>query len=149
MIIDALDNFRNYIKLNKHFESAFKFLRQKNLKKYCTGHYDIKNNDVYALILKASGKEKKNVLLEAHRKYIDIQMCIAGEDLIGYKLLAECKRNKKAYDPKKDYSLMNDEINSWFKLKGNAFAIFFPEDAHAPLAGKDALKKVVIKVRVE
>ncbi|MFA5272448.1 MAG: YhcH/YjgK/YiaL family protein [Candidatus Omnitrophota bacterium] len=149
MIIDTLEDSHLYNKLNKNFSLAFKFLKQKNLKKYPAGRYDIKKSEIYASVSEGNGKGKEKVILEAHKKYIDIQMCITGEDLIGYKPCSECKRRKKAYDSKKDYSLFGDKIDSWFKLDGNSFAIFFPNDAHAPLAGNTPLKKVVVKVRVK
>jgi len=148
MIIDTLDNFRKYIKLNNYFAPAFEFLRQKNLKNYSSGRYDIKKNDVYAMVSEAKGKGREGAFFEVHKKYIDIQICLVGEDFIGCKFLSECKKRKKAYDAKKDYGLFGDKIDSGFKLTKNSFAIFFPTDAHAPLAGTGELKKVVVKVRV-
>lgn len=149
MIIDTLDNLYLYDKLNKNFGLVFKFLKQKKLKNYTPGRYDIKNDDVYAFVSEGKGKGKNKVCLEVHRKYIDIQMCVAGEDLMGYKPLSECKKSKKLYDPKKDCGFFNDKIESWFRLQGNLFTIFFPADAHAPMAGSNLLKKVVVKVRAK
>lgn len=147
MVIDTLDNYYRYTKLHKLFEPAFEFLRKENLKKYNEGRYDIIKNDVYALISKAKGRTKIKAGLEAHRKYIDIQMVLTGEDLIGYKPLCECAVMKTPYDIKKDCIFFEDKSNLWFKLAGNTFAIFFPWDAHAPLAGSLPVLKAVIKVR--
>jgi YhcH/YjgK/YiaL family protein len=149
MIIDTLDNFHLYNKLNKNFGLAFKFLKQKNLKNHTPGRYDIKKNDVFAFVSQGKGKGKSGARLEAHRKYIDIQMCVLGEDLIGYKPLLECKKRKKIYDSQKDCVFFNNKIESWFKLSRGVFAIFFPADAHAPMAAKNWLKKIVVKVRVK
>ena len=149
MIIDTLDNLYLYNKLNKNFGLAFKFLKQKNLKDYNPGCYDIKDKDAYAFVSDGKGKGKNKVCLEAHRKYIDIQMCITGEDLIGYKPLSECGKRKKNYDSKKACGFFNDKIESWFKLSGDKFAIFFPSDAHAPMAGSGLFKKVVVKVGIK
>jgi YhcH/YjgK/YiaL family protein len=149
MIIDTLDNSYRYDKLNKNFGLAFKFLKQKKLKNYLPGRYDIKKEDVYAFVSEGKGKGKNKVCLEAHRKYIDIQMCVKGEDSIGYKPLSECKKSNKIYDSKKDCGLFNDKIKSWLKLQGDSFMIFFPTDAHAPMAAKNWLKKIVVKVRVK
>lgn len=148
MIIDTLDNFYHYTKLHKYFTPAFEFLRKGNLTKYSEGRYDIAKNNVYALVSRANGRGKARASLEAHRKYIDMQMALSGEDLIGYKPLNECGIKKTAYDAKKDCIFFNDKSNFWFKLKGNLFAIFFPQDSHAPLAGSLDVLKVVVKVRV-
>jgi YhcH/YjgK/YiaL family protein len=149
MIIDVPDNFCLYDKLNKNFSLAFKFLKQKDFKKYPAGRYDIKKNEIYASVSEASGKGKAKAVLEAHKKYIDIQMCVLGQDLIGYKPLSECKKISKTYDSKKDCMLFRDKVNTWFGLEQGSFAIFFPSDAHAPLAGTGPFKKVVIKVKVK
>jgi len=148
MVIDALDNYYRYTKLHKLFKPAFEFLRKINLKEYKEGRYDVIGNDVYVLISKANGRGKEKASLEVHRKYIDIQMVLSGEDMIGYKPLCECEFKKTPYDTKKDCAFFNDESNLWFKLTRNSFAIFFPEDAHAPLAGKLPVLKAVIKVKV-
>jgi len=147
MIIDTLDNCCCYTKLHKLFKPAFEFLRKENPKGYKEGRYEIIKNDVYALVSNASGCGIKSSL-EAHRKYIDIQLALKGEDLIGYRPLCECSFKKTPYNTKKDCAFFNDKSKFWFKLSGNLFAIFFPEDAHAPLSGESEILKIVIKVRV-
>ena len=42
-----------------------------------------------------------------------------------------------------------DAADSWLDLSGDKFLVFFPEDAHAPLAGMGGLKKAVVKVAVD
>jgi beta-galactosidase beta subunit len=54
---------------------------------------------------------------------------------------------KTPYDSGKDCVFFKDKSNFWFKLSKGSFVIFFPEDAHAPLAGNSRVKKAVIKVR--
>ncbi len=36
----------------------------------------------------------------------------------------------------------------YFKLTAGQFAIFFPEDVHAPMIGEGTIKKLIIKVRL-
>jgi YhcH/YjgK/YiaL family protein len=36
----------------------------------------------------------------------------------------------------------------FFQLTDGQFAIFFPEDVHAPMIGEGEIKKVVIKVKI-
>jgi len=147
MIIDILDNYYRYTKLHKFFKPAFGFLRKENLNEYKEGRYDIIKNDVYALISRASGRGKGSCL-EVHRKYIDIQMPLIGQDLIGCRMLCECRYKKTSYNAEKDCAFFRDKSNFWFKLSRGSFAIFFPEDAHAPLCGKSEVLKAVVKVRV-
>jgi len=149
MVIDTLEHSFRYTKLHKFFKPAFEFLRKENLKKYSEGRYDIVKNDVYALISKANGRTKAKAKLEAHRKHIDIQVALSGEDLIGYKPLYECAVLKTPYNAKKDCIFFEDKSNFWLRLSENSFAIFFPWDAHAPLVGRLPVLKAVVKVRVE
>ncbi|MBO4344254.1 MAG: YhcH/YjgK/YiaL family protein, partial [Victivallales bacterium] len=45
-----------------------------------------------------------------------------------------------------DYCLFSDKPQSFFDVRPGCFAIFFPEDAHAPNIGTGVHKKVVVKI---
>ncbi len=42
-----------------------------------------------------------------------------------------------------------DRPETWFAVKPGSFAIFYPQDAHAPLAGTGETRKAVMKVAVD
>ena len=42
----------------------------------------------------------------------------------------------------------SDAPGMYFQLTDNQFAIFFPEDVHAPMIGEGEIKKMVIKVKI-
>jgi YhcH/YjgK/YiaL family protein len=44
--------------------------------------------------------------------------------------------------------LFHDEADTFFQLTNGQFAIFFPEDVHAPMIGEGEIKKLVIKVKI-
>ena len=54
-----------------------------------------------------------------------------------------------AFDAAKDVGFFGDRPESWLSLPAGHFAIFFPDDAHAPLAGRGTLKKAIMKIAVE
>ena len=92
--------------------------------------------------------------LESHIKYIDLQLLISGTERINYMNIDGLEPQTK-YDPDKDiifYKKPKAEAGSIY-LNGRNFAIFFPQDAHAPqistLAHQSNVKKVVIKIAVE
>jgi len=60
---------------------------------------------------------------------------------------ADDKAPGTEYDCDNDYRLVHVDAVNWFELKPGYFAIFFPEDAHAPLAGNTDLVKAVIKIK--
>jgi YhcH/YjgK/YiaL family protein len=149
MIKDSLHNFRHFIKIRPAFEKAFEYLAQNNLAEIPDGHYDIDDKKIYAVISHSQGKGVKNAKLEAHTKYIDIQFVIEGKELIGISRVDECKHILSKYDEEKDIIFYSDKPQKYIKLKPGEFVIFFPNDAHAPLAEKGIVHKVVIKVAVE
>ena len=148
MIFDKLENAGRYFSINPLFEAAFKFLMQEGLTSMECGTYEIEGKNLYAMISEAPGKKREDTKLETHIKYIDIQFLIDGSEEIGWNVLSECKTVTKEYKPEKDIMFFADEAQTYFKFTPGSFAIFFPEDAHAPMVSEGNVKKVVIKVIV-
>ena len=57
-------------------------------------------------------------------------------------------RKKKGNNIDKDVVFYSDMPDMYFELTDNQFAIFFPEDVHAPMIGEGEIKKLVIKVKI-
>lgn len=148
MIFDKLENAKNYFQLHPKFENAFKFLSDADIAGLDLATYDIDGKDVYAMITSKHGKKKADAKLEAHRKYIDIQFLIMGEEQIGWKAYNDCKIVSSPFNPENDIEFFEDEVQTYFKLVPNTFAIFFPEDSHAPMVSETNVHKVVIKVKL-
>jgi YhcH/YjgK/YiaL family protein len=86
--------------------------------------------------------------LEAHRKYIDIQYVTLGHELIGWERIEECAGKGLGYDADNDIEFYGNPPSLWFPVPAGVFAVFFPEDAHAPLAGETPVRKIVVKAPV-
>jgi YhcH/YjgK/YiaL family protein len=148
MIKDKLKYFRRYIKIRPDFYRAFEFLSKQDLASLPEGKYPIDGEKLFVIVSKPAGKGVKKALLEAHRKYIDIQYVIEGNELIGIKKTSECKNPIGSFDVEKDIIFFTDKSDKYIKLKPGDFAVLFPDDAHAPLSGKTAVRKAVVKVMV-
>ncbi len=98
--------------------------------------------------MRSPGKGQSNAQLEVHREFIDIQCAIEGVDKIGWKALYNCKCPQGDFDQNSDIQFFSDISATWFDLAPGNFTIFFPTDAHAPLASDGTVKKVVFKVAV-
>lgn len=89
---------------------------------------------------------------EAHHKHIDLQYILYGEEKIGYADYRNSKISFKEYNVENDVELFNKiENESYFILKNNMYAVFFPEDVHRPgLTNKEtrSVRKVIFKVPV-
>lgn len=90
---------------------------------------------------------------ELHRKFIDIQLLIAGEEAIDYSLSFPNLDLYDEYRDEDDYQLTDQlENRNRLLLKPNMFAIFLPNEPHIPgicVNAPSALKKLVVKVPVE
>jgi biofilm protein TabA len=147
MILDNLDNSEAWLGLHPGFAKAFEFLRRKDLGELEPGIHELDGEEIYASIQKGSGKAKSDALLEAHRKYIDIQFLINGAEQTGWKAREDCHAVHAAYDGKKDIEFFDDAPQTYLQLKAGMFAIFFPADAHAPMISDGVIHKCVVKVR--
>jgi len=148
MIIDRLANAPRYFPLNPRFAAAFRFLAEADWAALPAGSTELAGPALRVDMLQAPAKTRDQVKLEVHRKFIDIQFLISGQEQFGWKLTAECAQAQAPYDPEKDRLFYTDEPEAWFPLLPGMFAIFFPEDAHAPMRGEGEMHKAVVKVAV-
>ncbi len=113
------------------------------------GDYPIETGGRYAVFsptMKAEGEAR----VETHRKYIDIQYILSGEERIGY-------TDASNLTPLTDYSVEHDitfhkGAVDWMVYKEGDFGIFFPEDGHAPDVYTEQgipCRKVVVKIPVD
>ena len=148
MILDRIEQADLYVSVNPHLAKAFAFLRQEGLDKLPDGRHDIDGDNVYAIIIRGTGQTRSKAKLEMHRKYIDLQYVVSGGDDMGWKTYKLCKNSAGDYNPETDAELFSDTPSVWLTLVPGDFAVFFPEDAHAPGAGQREFHKVVVKVAV-
>lgn len=149
MIVDTIQNAPKYFTVHPLFEKAFAFITQTDLANAPDGKSDISDG------LKAIFSNKPGVTTEAsvakfecHDNNIDIQLCISGVETIGWKPREKCNNKNGDYNPEKDVQLYNEQPDMYFQLTDGQFAIFFPEDVHAPMIGEGNIKKLVIKVKI-
>lgn len=80
---------------------------------------------------------REKVQLEAHRRYIDIQLPLKGAEKMGWSALAGLKLPRADYDEERDLIFYGDAATTLITVKPGQMAVFFPEDAHAPNIGLD------------
>lgn len=146
MILDTLENYLLYLNMHPLFGKAFDFLRRPDLKETEPGRYELQESSLIAIVEPGQGKTRERARLESHRKYIDIQYTLTGAEEIGWKPRKNCQQISRAYNPEKDIEFYADTPDLWLPIPSHHFAIFFPHDAHAPLAGNDTVHKVIMKV---
>ena len=149
MIIDTLKNASKYFSAHPLFAKAFEYIKQTDLANTPDGKSDIADG-LKAIFSNSPGKTKEASLskFECHNKNIDIQVCINGMETIGWKPREKCVTPNGDYNAEKDVQFYHDSPDTFFQLTNGQFAIFFPEDVHAPMIGEGEIKKLVIKVKI-
>jgi biofilm protein TabA len=150
MIIDIIKNASKYFNVHPSFAKAFEYIQKTDLNNIEMGKYEIDGENLKAIFSNKKGMTAAESVakFECHNKHIDIQLCINGKELIGWKPREKCKIENGGYNPDKDVQLYNEQPDMYFQLTDGQFAIFFPEDVHAPMIGEDEIKKLVIKVKI-
>ena len=148
MILDSLSDYHRYVGIHPAFPQAFHFLVYTDLASMSTGRHPLDGDRMYVSIDHRDGRGRDGARLEAHRKYLDIQLTIDGAEEIGWAPLASCRHPTGAFDDAKDIGFFENRPDTWLSVPPGRFAIFFPTDAHAPLAGRGLLKKAIVKVAV-
>lgn len=147
MILDDLKNFPFYYGMHSGFFAAGEFLARTDLSLLAPGRHEISGDSLYVNVMEVDGHSCEEAQLEFHRQYIDIQIVLSGDETMGWTALQDLPEGI-AFDAEKDYALIKAAVCAWFPVKPGFFAIFFPQDAHAPCCGKGKIRKAVIKVRL-
>lgn len=149
MIVDRLQHAERYAELHGRFAAAFEYLRRPEIGEMANGRYAIDGDDLFVIVERLEGRGRDGARVEYHRQYIDIQFVIDGTEQIGWIPTTDCRSGAQPYDPQRDVGFYADAPATWLSLPSGTFAIFFPEDSHAPLAGSGPVHKAVVKVAVE
>ena len=150
MIVDKLSNAEEYYKLGTRIEKAFKYMENTDLAQLETGKYQIDGDNIFALVSEYETKNLEQGLWEAHRKYIDIQYIISGQEKMGYSCLDNMKTSIE-YEEKKDILFVTGQ-GDYITVNKGSFALFTPTDAHMPSIKIDypqSVKKLLLKILIE
>jgi biofilm protein TabA len=150
MILDSLSNAGKYSGLNPLFAKAFAYLNSIDLASLEVGKFDIDGDNLKGIVAEKKGmtEAESTAKFECHNAHIDIQVCIKGKETIGWKPRGNCVSPRGEYNAEKDVLFYEDAPDMFFGITDNQFAIFYPEDVHAPMIGDDVIKKLVIKVKI-
>lgn len=149
MILDRLLASQSYSATHPGLRAAFDYLRETDLAFLPDGKHEILGERLFAIVATCAGRGREAARLEAHRKYIDVQVAVRGTEEIGWKPTSECHDIREPFDAARDIVFFGERPESWLLLPPGTFAVLFPDDAHAPLAHAGEVLKVVLKVAVD
>ncbi len=148
MIFDTLDNVNNYEGLGRVY-TALKFLSETDFSKIDLGRYELDGDNIFYMV-QSYDTDPDKTISEAHKKYIDIQYMVEGEEIIG---VADISCDKELTEAK-------EENDVWFynckteplTLSAGKYMVLYPNDLHCPGVATNGTeltcRKVVVKVKV-
>ena len=148
MILDSLSNSASIEQLHPLFKQAFDYLKSTDFSKKEAGKIVLDGDNLYISVAEPTGKSKDAAKLETHNHYIDIQMPLTTTETIGWKAGKNLKKISQPYNEKNDITFFEDEATTFIKVSPGEFAIFSPEDGHAPGIAEGKFRKVIVKVRI-
>ncbi len=143
----------HYAKYPKRWDDVFTFLATQDLKNIPLGVTEL-SDDVRVIVQEYESRPRvtaDKVLYERHKKYIDVQCIVTGEEMHGAAKLGrgvECI----PYKEKDDIMFYTVYDVPFYIIREGYFTIFFPDDMHTTNYGFGELtniRKVLFKVRVD
>lgn len=147
MVVDTLDNLEKYASLNPLFAQAIDFIKLHDLYAMEVGKTELKGSDLVVNVAQTTPKTKEQAKLETHNAFIDIQIPLSGTEVMGYTAAKDCVPTDAPYNAEKDITFFDGLADSYIAVKPGMFAIFFPQDGHAPGISPDGVKKIIVKVK--
>ena len=147
MIFDTLENIKNYEGLGRVY-TALKFLADTDFSKVELGRCELQGDDIFYMVQSYETDPDKTIS-EAHKKYIDIQFMVDGEEIIGVAPIS-CEKTETEAKPENDVWFYDCKTEPLTLFK-NSFMVLYPNDLHCPgVAVNSAITchKVVVKVKV-
>lgn len=153
MIKDNSQHIDYYNYLTKDLQLGLKYLKETDFSSMENGKYEILEDKIFAIIQDYTTKPVAECKFEAHKKHIDIQYIIEGEEQIGVSDIDNFAEETE-YNEEKDIVFLaqkTDKAPDFIKLKEKEFAIFTVNDAHMPSIAIETpsfVRKVVIKISI-
>lgn len=137
--------------LNQRIEFAIQYIKNLDKNNIEAGIYPV-NDFLYLSVQEYDTKDEEDCVTESHRKYVDVQWIVKGEETI-------CVSDISRLQPEKEYWEEKD-IAFWkpssammrMVLTEGSYAVFLPEHAHKGCIAVDhsaRVKKIVGKVKID
>lgn len=150
MIVDLLQNANRYTAIHEGIAEAVHYLQTTDMRALAPGKYAIDGDRLLVIVQEYDTLDEANEQMEAHRKYIDVQYLIDGQERVGHALLQH-QTMSKPYSDEEDFMLVADRPSFYSLLSTGMFMVFFPHDLHMPClhpGTQQHVKKAVVKVAV-
>ncbi|MDR1586180.1 MAG: YhcH/YjgK/YiaL family protein [Treponema sp.] len=144
MIFDSISNMDRYFTTVPGLKKVKEILDSGALKKVMPGRYTTDESSVRYNVMTYATKDSKADSYEIHKKEIDVQILLKGEERMDL-LWRKPVTVKEKYSAKKDAAFVTGTSALEYHAVPGVFALFFPGEPHAGML-KDGKASEVLKV---
>jgi biofilm protein TabA len=150
MIHDTFDHAGLYDGCCENFHRAVELARKLS-PDTPKGKIEIDDEAMYAMVNIYITKSPEEASFEAHRKYIDVQILLAGRERIDVTQRTDLPVLQSYAEDADAMLYAAPAAFTSVLLEPGQFVVLFPHDAHRPgvsLGAKTEVRKLVVKIRV-
>lgn len=157
MILGNLSNLGEMDYLTPRLKEMLNYLRDNDLRDRELGRIELEGESLFINIEENDMAPREERRPEAHRRYLDIQLVLEGEESIGVAVDSRAENITgvlEEYSEERDIIFYEDvKRENMIDLFPGDFAVFFPEDIHRPrcTVGEKPgrAKKAIVKMRLD
>ena len=150
MIVDFIINLGMYEELVPYTQEILAFIDNFNKKELKDGKYSILNEDLIALVQTYSTKCSLEQRMESHKKYIDLQYIVCGEEIVYWDSIENLQIEEDEFLEKDIAFYKKKQALGEIKIIEKMFVYFLKHDAHMPscqVESSKEVKKIVFKIK--
>lgn len=148
MILDTLDRLKAYASISPLMEKVIAFIEGNDLGSLEPGKIVLDGEDLFVNVNVQEAQTRAEVPIEAHVKYIDIQIPVSADEEMGYVAESMLPAPSQQYSPEKDVVFYPGLCDTYLNVRKGMFVVFLPGEGHAPAITENGIRKLVIKIRL-
>lgn len=152
MIKDKIENIKLYENISVNLTNAILTMQEETFLQDLRQNGRIDGDGFFVTLQRYETKPVDKGRWETHRRYIDIQYVLSGEEMVGYTNIGNLNEIYESDSEKDFYFYKYSKNEDWLTVRNGEFLIFFETDGHKPslhVNNKSSnIEKVVFKVEV-
>jgi YhcH/YjgK/YiaL family protein len=150
MILAHLNDSDRYASLHPLFKQLFDYVKAHDFTHVPAERIVLDGDRLFINVADVTLKSPEEQVLEVHRRYIDVHFPLSREEIMGWSSLSVlATESMQPFNEEDDFAVYAERAQSYLTIHPGEFAIVWPEDAHAPIIGQGALRKLIAKVCID
>lgn len=150
MILAHLNDSDRYASLHPLFKQLFDYVKAHDFTHVPAERIVLDGDRLFINVADVTLKSPEEQVLEVHRRYIDVHFPLSREEIMGWSSLSVlATESMQPFNEEDDFAVYAERAQSYLTIHPGEFTIVWPEDAHAPIIGQGALRKLIAKVCID